>query len=58
MESLHDGIPGRMEKAARLEQQRTASFTKSVAPDGYTVLEHYLDGIPMRAVREKNEKRP
>jgi hypothetical protein len=56
-ESLHDGIPDQWKKAQGLSTTNRELY-KSVAPDGYTVLEHYLDGIPMRAVREKNEKRP
>jgi pectate lyase len=56
-ESLHDGIPDQWKKAQGLSTTNRELY-KSVAPDGYTVLEHYLDGIPMRTVREKNAKRP
>ena len=56
-ESLHDGIPDQWKKAQGLNATNRELY-KSLAPDGYTVLEHYLDGIPMRTVREKNEKRP
>jgi pectate lyase len=55
-ESLHDGIPDQWKKLQGLSTANRDLF-KSVAPDGYTILEHYLNGIPMRT-RDKNEKRP
>jgi hypothetical protein len=54
-ESLHDGLPDQWKKAQRLSTTNRDLF-RTVLPDGYTVLEHYLNGIPMRI--DKNEKRP
>jgi pectate lyase len=56
-ESLHDGIPDQWKKLQGLSTTNLDLY-KSVAPDGYTILEHYLNGIPMHTVRDKNEKRP
>jgi pectate lyase len=56
-ESLHDGIPDQWKKLQGLSTTDLDLY-KSVAPDGYTILEHYLNGIPMHTVRDKTEKRP
>ena len=56
-ESLHDGIPDQWKKLQGLSTTNRDLY-KSVAPDGYTILEHYLNGIPVRPVRDKNERRP
>jgi pectate lyase len=58
MESQHDGIPDQWKKLHRLST-RNRDLSKSVAPDGYTILEHYLDGMPFQPVTaDKNGKRP
>jgi pectate lyase len=54
-ESLHDGIPDEWKEMQGLSTSKRDLF-KSVASDGYTVLEHYLDGLPMPAVHGKREK--
>jgi pectate lyase len=55
-ESLHDGIPDQWKKLQGLSTTNRDLY-KSVAPDGYTILEHYLNGIPVRPVRDKSERR-
>jgi pectate lyase len=54
-ESLHDGIPDQWKKLQGLSTTERELY-KSVAPDGYTVLEHYLSAIPVKPVRDKNRK--
>jgi hypothetical protein len=49
-ESLHDGIPDQWKKAQGLSTTNRDLY-KKVAPDGYTILEHYLDGIPLQHTR-------
>jgi pectate lyase len=56
-ESLHDGIPDQWKKLQGLSTTKRELY-KSVAPDGYTVLEHYLNAIPMKPVYDKYGKRP
>ena len=55
-ESLHDGIPDQWKKLQGLSTTERELY-KSVAPDGYTVLEHYLSAIPVKPVHDKNRKR-
>jgi pectate lyase len=45
-ESLHDGIPDQWKKLQNLSTTNRDLF-KKVGTDGYTILEHYLDGIPV-----------
>jgi hypothetical protein len=47
-ESLHDGIPDQWKKRNGLSTTKKDLF-KTLAPDGYTILEHYLNGIPIRS---------
>ncbi len=56
-ESLQDGIPDQWKKLQGLSTTKRELY-KSVAPDGYTVLEHYLNAIPMKPVYDKYGKRP
>jgi pectate lyase len=56
-ESLHDGIPDQWKKLQGLSTTKRELY-KSVAPDGYTVLEHYLNAIPMKPVYDTYGKRP
>jgi hypothetical protein len=56
-ESLHDGIPDQWKKLQGLSTTKRELY-ESVAPDGYTVLEHYLNAIPMKPVYDKYGKRP
>jgi pectate lyase len=46
-ETLNDGIPDEWKKLQGLSRTNRGLF-KTVALDGYTVLEHYLNGIPVR----------
>jgi pectate lyase len=55
-ESLHDGIPDEWKKMQGLSATNPDLF-KSVAADGYTIFEHYLNAIPLPMVPHKNEKR-
>jgi pectate lyase len=55
-ESLHDGLPDEWKKGQGLSTTNRDLF-KSVAADGYTILEHYLNAMPMPTVPNKNEKR-
>jgi pectate lyase len=56
-ESLPDGIPDEWKRLQRLSTTNRDLF-KTALPDGYTVLEHYLNAIPMPKVQDKNEKHP
>jgi hypothetical protein len=57
VESLHDGIPDEWKKQQSLNIKNRDLY-KSVAPDGYTILEHYLNGMPLTPVaHQKNGKR-
>ncbi len=51
-----DGIPDQWKKAQGLSTSNRELY-KSVAADGYTILEHYLNAIPLPTVPHKNEKR-
>ena len=44
----------------RLQRLSTTNrdLYKTALPDGYTILEHYLNAIPMPKVQDKNEKHP
>jgi len=55
-ESLHDGIPDRWKKLQGLSSKNRDLF-KTMMPDGYTILEHYLNGMPARPIHDKNENR-
>jgi hypothetical protein len=56
-ESLDDGIPDQWKKLQGLSTTKHDLF-KNVAPDGYTILEHYLNGMPAHPTHYKNESRP
>jgi pectate lyase len=47
-ESLHDGIPDQWKKAQGLSTTNRDLY-KKLAPDGYTILEHYLNGMPVHS---------
>jgi pectate lyase len=55
-ESLQDGIPDEWKRSQGLSIADRELY-KSVAPDGYTVLEHYLNAIPLYMAHDKSEKR-
>jgi hypothetical protein len=58
VESLHDGVPDEWKKLQGLNIKNRDLY-KSVTPDGYTILEHYLNGMPLAPVsHQKNGKRP
>jgi hypothetical protein len=46
IESLHDGIPDEWKKQQHLNTTKR-DLHKTLAPDGYTILEHYLSGTPV-----------
>jgi pectate lyase len=56
-ESLHDGIPDEWKKLQGLSRTNRELF-KSVASDGYTILEHYLNGVSLNSIQDKNGNRP
>ena len=56
-ETLRDGLPDQWKKSQRLSTTNRDLF-KTLLPDGYTILEHYLNGIPVPMAHDKNEKRP
>ncbi len=46
VESQRDGIPDEWKKQQHLNTNKR-DLHKSLAPDGYTILEHYLNGTPV-----------
>jgi pectate lyase len=55
VESQHDGIPDEWKKQQRLSTTKR-DLHKSLAPDGYTILEHYLGGTPVNQSNGKSER--
>ncbi|MBV9888959.1 MAG: hypothetical protein JO119_20635 [Acidobacteria bacterium] len=53
-ESQHDGIPDEWKTQQHLKTTDRDLHNK-VAADGYTILEHYLDGVPVSQPNDKNE---
>lgn len=47
VESQHDGIPDEWKKQQHLKTG-DRNLHKTLAPDGYTILEHYLSGTPVK----------